>query len=80
MPDSGESWLERVGEAPFPSTGGRGLDRPYRWCYTPHKGGRFLSPPVTRPERTYARKICYLQDPDGNWLEFLEGAPIFQFA
>ena len=44
------------------------------------KGVKFLCPPVDRPERIYGRKVSYLQDPDGNWLEFLEGAPVFQFS
>ena len=44
------------------------------------KGVKFLCPPVDRPERIYGRKVSYLQDPDGNWLEFLQGAPVFQFA
>lgn len=38
------------------------------------KGIRFVNPPITRPDAQYpwARKACYLQDPDGNWLEFIE--------
>ncbi len=38
------------------------------------QGFRFVSPPAVRPNATYplARKGCYLQDPDGNWLELLE--------
>ena len=40
-------------------------------------GARFVSPPAVRPGATYplARKGCYLQDPDGNWLELLERPP-----
>ena len=42
------------------------------------KGFRFVNPPAVRTNATYplARKGCYLQDPDGNWLELLERAPI----
>ena len=38
------------------------------------KGVRFVSPPAVRPGAVYpmARKGCYMQDPDGNWLELLE--------
>ncbi len=38
------------------------------------QGFRFVSPPAVRPNATspLARKGCYLQDPDGNWLELLE--------
>ena len=41
------------------------------------KGIRFLSPPILRPDTTYpmVRKLCLAQDPDGNWLEFMERAP-----
>ena len=41
------------------------------------KGVRFVSPPVTRPDAVYpmAQKGCYMQDPDGNWLELLEQPP-----
>ena len=41
------------------------------------KGVRFVNPPAVRPNATYplARKGCYLQDPDGNWLELLERPP-----
>ena len=42
------------------------------------KGVRFTSDsPVTREDAVYpaARKICFLQDPDGNRIEFLEIAP-----
>ena len=44
------------------------------------KGVQFLGPPVSRPDTIYGRKVCYLQDPDGNWLEMLEGSPILRFA
>ncbi len=44
------------------------------------KGVQFVGPPVTRPENLYARKVCYLQDPDGNWLEMLEGALTLRYA
>ncbi len=41
------------------------------------KGVRFVSPPAERPNPVYpaARKGCYMQDPDGNWLELLERGP-----
>ncbi len=42
------------------------------------KGVRFTTnSPVTREDAIYpnARKICFLQDPDGNRIEFLEIAP-----
>jgi catechol 2,3-dioxygenase-like lactoylglutathione lyase family enzyme len=41
------------------------------------RGVRFVNPPAVRPNATYpfARKGCYLQDPDGNWLELLERPP-----
>jgi catechol 2,3-dioxygenase-like lactoylglutathione lyase family enzyme len=48
--------------------------------YLSARGAKFISPPVSRPGTIYARKVCYLQDPDGNWLELLEGAPTFRFA
>ena len=40
-------------------------------------GVRFVNPPILRPDAEYpwARKACYLQDPDGNWLEFIERPP-----
>ena len=40
-------------------------------------GARFANPPAVRLGATYplARKGCYLQDPDGNWLELLERPP-----
>ena len=38
------------------------------------RGVRFVSPPAIRPGTVYpmASKGCYMQDPDGNWLELLE--------
>ena len=41
------------------------------------KGVRFVSPPAVRENAEYpwARKACYVQDPDGNWLEFIERPP-----
>ena len=38
------------------------------------RGARFVSPPAIRPGAVYpmASKGCYMQDPDGNWLELLE--------
>ena len=40
-------------------------------------GVRFVSPPAIRPGAVYpmASKGCYMQDPDGNWLELLERPP-----
>ncbi len=40
-------------------------------------GIRFVNPPAVRPDAEYpwAKKACYLQDPDGNWLEFVERDP-----
>ena len=40
-------------------------------------GIRFVNPPAVRPDATYplARKACYLRDPHGNWLEFIERPP-----
>ena len=40
-------------------------------------GVRFVSPPALRPDAQYpwARKACYIQDPEGNWLEFMERQP-----
>ena len=48
------------------------LDEFYKELST--KGVRFVSPPVTRLNAVYpmAQKGCYMQDPDGNWLELLE--------
>ena len=41
------------------------------------KGIRFVNPPFVREDAQYpwARKACYLQDPDGNWLELIERPP-----
>ena len=41
------------------------------------KGVSFVSPLAIRPGAVYpmARKGCYMQDPDGNWLELLERPP-----
>lgn len=38
------------------------------------RGYEFVNPPAQRPEAVYpwARKVCYLYDPDGNMLELLE--------
>lgn len=44
------------------------------------KGAQFLGPPVVRESNIYGRKVVYLQDPDGNWLELLEGSPVLRFA
>ena len=40
-------------------------------------GVKFVNAPANRTEATYpwAKKACYLQDPDGNWLEFIERDP-----
>ena len=42
-----------------------------------NRGVRFVSPPAIRPGAVYpmASKGCYMQDPDGNWLELLERPP-----
>ena len=41
------------------------------------RGVKFANPPAVRPDARYpwASKACYLQDPDGNWLEFVERVP-----
>ena len=41
------------------------------------RGVNFVSPPAIRPGAVYpmASKGCYMQDPDGNWLELLERPP-----
>ena len=41
------------------------------------RGVRFVGPPATRRDAVYplARKGCYVQDPDGNYLELLERPP-----
>ena len=41
------------------------------------RGVRFVNPPVVRPNAVFpaASKGCYMQDPDGNWLELLEREP-----
>ena len=41
------------------------------------RGARFVSLPAIRPGAVYpmASKGCYMQDPDGNWLELLERPP-----
>ena len=44
------------------------------------KGVAFVNPPSVQPDALYARKACYLKDPDGNWLEFIEGAPVLRYA
>ena len=37
---------------------------------------KFVSPPLFRDAAyPWARGACYLSDPDGNWLEFVERAP-----
>ena len=40
-------------------------------------GIRFVNPPAVRPDAEYpwAKKACYFQDPEGNWLEFFERDP-----
>jgi catechol 2,3-dioxygenase-like lactoylglutathione lyase family enzyme len=40
-------------------------------------GIRFVNPPAIRADAEYpwAKKSCYLQDPEGNWLEFIERDP-----
>ena len=44
------------------------------------KGAEFAGPVVARDGNLYGRKITFLQDPDGNWLELLEGSPVLRFA
>ena len=41
------------------------------------RGIRFVNKPFLRENAEYpwARKACYLQDPEGNWLEFIERPP-----
>lgn len=41
------------------------------------KGAKFANPPALRADAkpAQAMKGCYVQDPDGNWLEFAERAP-----
>ena len=38
------------------------------------RGMEFVNPPALRPDAVYpwARKVCYLYDPDGNLLELIE--------
>lgn len=38
------------------------------------RGMEFVNPPALRPDAVYpwARKVCYVYDPDGNMLELLE--------
>ena len=40
-------------------------------------GIRFVNPPAIShgAEYPWAKKSCYLQDPEGNWLEFIERDP-----
>ena len=38
------------------------------------KGVRFVTPPILRDTPEGGKSgICYAQDPEGNWLEFIEG-------
>ena len=41
------------------------------------KGMEFVSPPALRPgaEYPWARKVCFVYDPDGNMLELIEREP-----
>ena len=41
------------------------------------RGMEFVNPPALRPEARYpwARKVCYVYDPDGNMLELIEREP-----
>ena len=43
------------------------------------KGAEFAGAPVHRPDVLYARKAAFLLDPDGNWLELLEGSPVLRW-
>ena len=40
-------------------------------------GMEFVNPPALRPDAVYpwARKVCYVYDPDGNMLELIEREP-----
>ncbi len=44
------------------------------------KGANFLSPPVQWESSILAHKVAYMQGPDGNWPELLEGSPVLRFA
>ena len=41
------------------------------------RGMEFVNPPALRPDAVYpwARKVCYVYDPDGNMLELIEREP-----
>ena len=40
------------------------------------KGLRFVNPPASHvQDGAVLRKVAYAQDPDGNWLEFIEDVP-----
>ena len=41
------------------------------------RGAKFAGPPAFKPDAQYPNvwKSCYVQDPDGNWLEIAERAP-----
>ena len=56
----------------------RGLGEVYRALR--NRGVRFQTPLVERRDegRGTVTRICYGQDPEGNWLEFLEVAPADQ--
>jgi catechol 2,3-dioxygenase-like lactoylglutathione lyase family enzyme len=52
----------------------KGLDKQYDVMKS--KGMRFLTPLVVRQAPSGgAIRICYGQDPEGNWLEFIENVP-----
>ena len=48
-------------------------------CYKElsERGMEFVNPPALRPDAVYpwARKVCYVYDPDGNMLELIEREP-----
>ncbi len=48
-------------------------------CYKElsEQGMEFVNPPALRPDAVYswARKVCYVYDPDGNMLELIEREP-----
>ncbi len=51
----------------------KGLDKMYEELSK--KGVKFAAPLVTRETPTATVRICYGQDPEGNWLEFIENIP-----
>ena len=60
--------LATVHEGPFDV----GMDRFY--AETSQRGLSFVNPPAVQLDDSgnVQRKVAYSQDPDGNWLEFIE--------